>query len=170
MESVQNQISIENHCDNDSSTVNKEQLAMPICITPYKEILGGKESIYDYVQDGYSVPDKVIAYLRTGIPDIMSPGIYAHPFKKGTRLLGPYWYTDGKYCWDRDTWKYVVKYGLTLPQDFINHVMSDEGTAFIEECIEDSDSWSEVIKRLKKKQGFICFLPENAGDYSIENF
>lgn len=170
MESIENQMSIENGWTNDSSTINEGQPEVPICITPYKEIFGGNESIYDYIQDEYFVPDKVIAYLKTAIPHIMCPGIYDHPFKKGTRLLGPYWYTDGKYCWDRDTWKYVIKYGLTLPQDFIEHVMSDEGTAFIEKCIEDSDSWSEVIKKLKKKQGFICFLPENAGDYSIENF
>lgn len=139
-------------------------------ITPYKEIRGGEESIYDHIQEGYTVPDKVIAYLRTTTPYLMSPGVYEHPFKAGCRLLGPYWYTDGKYCWDRDTWKYVVKYGLMLPPDFIDHVMSDEGTAFIEKCIDESDSWSEVIKRWKKKQGFICFLPENAGDRSLENF
>ena len=141
-----------------------------IDLTPYKELHGGNESIHNHVQPGYTVPDKVIAYLRTTNPLLMSPGVYDHPFKPGKRLLGPYSYTDGKYFWDRDTWKYVVKYGLVLPQDFIDHVMSDEGTAFIEKCIDESDSWCEVIKGWKKRQGFICFLPENAGDTSLENF
>ena len=142
----------------------------PICITPYTELRAGEKSIYDYVREGYTVPDKVIAYLRTTKPFLMSPGIYDHPFKKGYRLTGPYLYTDGKYYWDRDTWKYVVKYGLTLPQDFIDHVMSDEGTRFIEKCIEEHDSWGNAIKEWKKRQGFICFLPENAGDHSIDDF
>ena len=141
-----------------------------VCITSYKEIRGGEKSIYENVREGYSVPEKVIAYLRTTTPFMMSPGIYEHPFKPGSRLLGPYLYTDGKYYWDRDTWKYVLKYGLVLPQEFIDHVMSEEGTVFIEKCIEESDSWSNVIKEWKKRQGFICFLPENAGDRSIEDF
>ena len=36
-----------------------------IDITPYKELLhGGEKSIYDYVNAGYKVADKVIVYLR----------------------------------------------------------------------------------------------------------
>ena len=68
-------------------------------------------------------------------------------------------YTDGKYHWDRDTWKYVVKYHVTLPQEFIDHVMSEEGAAFIERFIDQSDSWSDTIKKLKKRQAFyVCCL------------
>lgn len=52
-----------------------------VCISPFKEINGGEESIYDYVQDRYEVPDKVIAYLKTTNPYLMSLGIYKHPFK-----------------------------------------------------------------------------------------
>lgn len=146
------------------------EMRKKVCVSPFKEIRCGKESIYDYVKDGYTVPDKVIAYLRTTEPYLMSPGIYEHPFKPGTRLLGPYMYTDGHYYWDRDTWKYVVKYHVTLPQEFIDHVMSEEGSAFIEQCIENSDSWSNAIKSWKKKQGFACFLPDNAGDKDLEDF
>ena len=37
-----------------------------ICLTPYRELMGGKDkSIYDFVQEDYSAPDKVIAYLKT---------------------------------------------------------------------------------------------------------
>ena len=36
-----------------------------ISLTPYKEIKGGSLSIYDYVEEGYSAPEKVIRYLRT---------------------------------------------------------------------------------------------------------
>ncbi len=100
-----------------------------ICIFPFREIRCGKDSIYDHVQSGYAVPEKVIAYLRAGRPCTVSPGIYDHPFRPGTTLLGPYLYTDGHYVWDRDTWKYVVKYHVTLPQEFVAHVMADEGPA-----------------------------------------
>jgi hypothetical protein len=33
-----------------------------------------------------------------------------------------------------DTWKYVLKYHVTLPKEFIDHVMSEEGIAFMEWC------------------------------------
>lgn len=69
---------------------------MPIILTPYKELKFGELSIYDFVQEGYTVPKKVIACLQTKKPYIMSPGIYNHPFKEGKSLLGPYLYTDGK--------------------------------------------------------------------------
>lgn len=148
-----------------------EELQKMVCITPYKEICCGDESIYRNVEDGYLVPDKVIAYLRIGKPYMMSPGIYVHPFKKDVNLLGPYMYTDGHFYWDRDTWKYVVKYGLKLPQTFIDHVMSEEGTQFLESCKADKNdngSWSDVIKDWKKEPG--CWLPDNAGDKELEDF
>lgn len=147
-----------------------EKFNQTVCISPYKEIRCGCESIYDNIEEGYTVPAKVIAYLRTTTPYIMSPGVYAHPFKKDVHLLGPYMYTDGHFCWDRDTWKYVMKYGLKLPQEFIDHVMSEAGTKFIESCIEKNESWSTTIKEWKKKQGFVCFLPDNAGDVELEKF
>ena len=141
-----------------------------ISLTPFKELRGGKESIYDNIKDGYSVPSKVIAYLKTTNPYMMSPGIYEHPFIKGKRLLGPYLYTDGKYCWDRDTWKYVLKYGLTLPKDFIDHVMSDAGTAFIEKCKEENPSWGKTIACWEQRDSFTSFLPVNAGDVDLSDF
>ena len=141
-----------------------------IPITPYKELRGGKESIHEHIQEGYAVPNKVIAYLQTTEPFMMSPGIYEHPFKEGNRRLGPYLFTDGKYYWDRDTWKYVVKYGLVLPQEFIDHVMSDEGTAFLEKCEKENNSWGNVIGKWKEQPNTICLLPENAGDMDLEDF
>ena len=141
-----------------------------ISITPYKELRGGKECIHEHIQKGYAVPTKVIAYLQTTEPFMMSLGIYDHPFKAGTRLLGPYMHTDGKYYWDRDTWKYVLKYNLVLPQEFIDHVMSDEGTAFLEKCAKENNSWRKVIRKWKEQPNTICLIPENAGDIDLEDF
>ena len=147
-----------------------EEMQRMICLSPFKELDCGDKSIHDFVQEGYTVPDRVIAYLRTTKPYAMCPGIYEHPFKPGKELLGPYMYTDGKHYWDRDMWKYVVKYHVTLPQEFIDYVMSDEGAAFIEDFIDQSDSWPNVIKNWKKQQGSLCLLPDNAGDIEIEEF
>ena len=147
-----------------------EEMSKMICLSPFKEIEGGDESIYDYVKEGYTVPDQVIAYLRTTEPYYMCPGIYEHPFKPGQRLLGPYVYTDGKYYWDRDTWKYVLKYHVTLPQEFVDHAMSDEGAAYIESFLKKSDSWSDTIQDWKKEEGVLCLLPDDAGDIELDEF
>lgn len=54
-----------------------------IPLTPYIELHDGEESIRDHVKEGYTVPHKVIEYLQTTTPFMMSPGIYEHPFKPG---------------------------------------------------------------------------------------
>ncbi|MBD5087360.1 MAG: hypothetical protein HDT30_00895 [Clostridiales bacterium] len=142
-----------------------------ICLTPYKEIRGGEKSIYDYVKEGYSVPEKVIKYLKTTKPYVMSPGVYKHPFKENSTLLGPYLYYDGiKYCWDRDTWKYIKKYGLTLPKEFIDYVMSEAGTAYLQSCQESEESWSNVISGMKESKNMFCMLSNDAEDEDIKDF
>lgn len=148
----------------------EEQKEM-VCISPFKEIHCGEHSIFDYVQEGYTVPEKVIEYLRTTKPYMMCPGIYEHPFIEGKDLLGPYMYTDGHYWWDRDMWKYVLKYHVTLPQEFIDYVMSDSGTEFLKQCEIEEDSWSSKIKDWKKseEQG-LCLLPDDAGDKELADF
>ena len=148
----------------------RKKWAQMICLTPYKELSNGSESIHGHVHEGYTVPEKVIAYLRTTKPFMMCPGIYDHPFKAGLKLSGPYLYTDDTYYWDRDTWKYVVKYGLELPQEFIDNVMSEDGTRFIEQQTEAGESWSAEIKKMKEKKGSMCLLPDDAGDIKLEDF
>ncbi|MBR4514070.1 MAG: hypothetical protein IKO61_04215 [Lachnospiraceae bacterium] len=147
-----------------------EEMNNKVCLSPFKELNEGDKSIYDFVRDGYSVPDKVIAYLRIKEPYMMSPGVYDHPFKTGTQLLGPYLYTDGYYYWDRDLWKYVIKYHVTLPQEFIDYVMSNDVDPFFESYIDKSDLWTETIKKMKKKQGILCLLPQDSGDKELSDF
>jgi hypothetical protein len=148
-----------------------EKRSKMVCVMPFKEIHCGEESIYDYVKEGYQVPDKVIAYLQTTNPYMMCPGIYEHPFKKGESLLGPYMYTDGHYWWDRDAWKYVVKYHVMLPQAFVDYVMSDLGTKYLEEFSRNNESWQATIKDWKESENYdLCLLPDNAGDIELENF
>ena len=140
-----------------------------ISLMPFREIRCGEQSIFDHVDESFVVPPKVIAYLQTTKPLAVCFGVYKHPFK-GTNLLGPYLYTDGEYYWDRDAWKYVVKYHVTLPQAFIDKVMSDVGTAFLKECENSGESWETIIAEWKKQPDSICLLPDDAGDYSLDDF
>ena len=151
------------------SPEERRRLAAMINVMPYKEIDGGEESIYDHIDENYVVPEKVIAYLKTTQPHAVCMGIYKHPFKDQD-LLGPYWYTDGEYYWDRDAWKYVVKYHVTLPQAFVDKVMSEEGTAFLEKCMESDESWAKNIQSLKARPNTLCLMPDDAGDIDLEDF
>lgn len=151
------------------SLAEMERLAAMINVMPYKEINGGDESIYDHVDKNFVVPEKVIAYLQTTQPYLVCMGIYDHPFKD-MQLCGPYWYTDGEFFWDRDAWKYVIKYHVTLPQSFIDKVMSEEGAAFLEKFAESNESWVKRIKELKQKPNTLCLVPEDIGDYPLEDF
>ncbi len=151
------------------SPAEMRHLAAMVNVMPYKEINGGEESIYDHIDENFVVSEKVIAYLQTTQPYLVCMGLYKHPFKD-MQLCGPYWYTDGEYYWDRDAWKYVIKYHVTLPQNFIDKVMSDEGTAFLKKCAESGESWSEKIKEQKECPNTTCLMPENSGDYSLDDF
>ena len=71
--------------------------------------------------------------------------------------------------WDRDTWKYVIKYGLKLSEDFIAHVMSEEGETFLQ-SVSGEDSWQERLQDLKQQKNTLCLLPDDAGDISLEEF
>ena len=109
-----------------------EEYSDKVCLSPYKELRSGDESIHDHVQPGYSVPEQVIEYLRSAPFYYCCPGIYEHPFKPGTRLLGPNARTDGTFYWDVDLWEYVSEYHVVLPQAFVDHVMSETGAAMLE--------------------------------------
>lgn len=65
----------------------------------------------------------------------------------------------------------MVKYHVTLPQEFIDHVMSDEGTEFLKQCELDGNSWSGRIKDWKNsEENGLCLLSDDAGDMGLEDF
>ena len=64
----------------------------------------------------------------------------------------------------------VIKYGLVLPQTFIDHVMTEEGTKFIEQQIDANESWSDTIKQWKKREGFISLIPFDERDSELKDF
>ncbi|MBQ5754667.1 MAG: hypothetical protein IIV90_03260, partial [Oscillospiraceae bacterium] len=94
-----------------------------------------------------------------------------HPFKPGVKLDNLFYKDDYGYCWDGHTWKYVLKYGLTLPEEFIAHVMSEEGTAYINQCIDQNPNWSDAMKKWKKEhQGYLCLMPTREEIKKLEYF
>ena len=111
----------------------------------------------------------MILYLQTTQPHALALGLYKHPFKD-MKLCGPYQYTDGEYYWDRDAWKYIVKYHVTISQNFIDKVMSDEGTAFLKKYAESNEEWRKRIKELKENPAALYLLPKEPGDYSLDEF
>ena len=96
------------------------------CLSPFKEINCGSESIYDYVKEGYTAPDKVIDYLRSAAPYLTCLGVYEHPFIKEKMIAGPYLCKDDNFYWEQNTWEYVAKYHVILPQEFIDYIMFEE--------------------------------------------
>lgn len=165
------EVAVNNNKNLQDEVLNEyERMCFDKCLTPFKELCAGDLSIHDYLEPGYKVPVKVIIYLKVGKASFVCMGVYKHPFKQDRNLLGPYYMTDDYYMWDRDTWKYVVKYGLKLPQKFIDHVMSEAGTEFIEKQLAAENNWPGIIKKWKKDKKVICLMPDNAGDYDVDNF
>lgn len=149
---------------------SRERRRRMVCLTPFRELGLGDESIHDWVEEGYTVPGKVIAYLQTTEPDVMFPGIYDHPFRTGVHLLGPYCYGDGHYWWDRDAWKYVVKYHVRLPREFVDYVMSGAGDEFLQAHKPSASSWYDAIEDANGGMSHGNYLPRDAGDVGLEDF
>ena len=98
-----------------------------ICLTPYRELRHGADSLKAHLSAPRILPERVRQYLSLGRVVQVVQGIYRHPFS-GKELVGPVLLGDGgRYTWDRDTLEYVEKYGLELPDEFIDYVMGSEG-------------------------------------------
>ena len=128
-----------------------------IMVYEIENFVNGKKNIYKHCQKGYRVHEKVIMYLRIFNPCMAVGLMYEHPFIKGKRCTGKAYMTDGKYCWDSDTLEYVLNYDLVLPQDFIDHIMSDYGTDFLSRCIKVRN-FKEAWEIRKTKPNQPCVL------------
>ncbi len=149
--------------DNKDTQAFLDEMNRRFCLTPYKELHMGEERIYDHLSHSVTVPDKVILYLQAKKLYYLCPGLYSHPFHEEITLCGPYAYTDGYYYWDRDTWKYVVKYGLVLPQQFIDYVMTNEAAEFLNQK-------HEGVHHLADRKNMFDFLPKDSGDIPLDQF
>ena len=70
----------------------------------------------------------------------------------------------------KDTWKYVVKYHVTLTQEFIDHVMSGDGKAYLNQFAKENNFCANLIEDLKNRPNTICLLPDDAGEIPLANF
>ena len=98
-----------------------------VCLTPYRELRHGGESLFNHLGKKKELSARVRQYLSLGIRQSFVQGIYRHPFT-GKELVGPVLVGDGvRFTWDRDTLEYVESYGLELPAEFLDFVNSPEG-------------------------------------------
>ena len=141
-----------------------------INIMPYVELQSGEESIHDHIDPDQVVPEEVIEYLKHGEFRLVCMGIYPHPFEPDVRLCGPYWYGDDKYEWDRDAWKYASKYHVELPQEFIDHVLSEDGQKWLEEHKDlEPGQGHKALGKMVEGHG-LNLTPKNDGDVPIDKF
>ena len=64
----------------------------------------------------------------------------------------------------------MVKYHVTLPQEFIDYVMSGEGDAVLNEYQDQPDTWADVFQKMRERDNVNCMLPDDAGDMDIDDF
>lgn len=104
----------------------------------FREMLDGSPndpSIKDYVNKGADYPiDKVCAYLDSGLPLIISPGVAPDVIDETKGSAGsPSILTDGKWAWSGVLSYYVKNYNLLLDKNFIDTMISNDWTIPIRE-------------------------------------
>ena len=85
-------------------------------------------SIKDYVNKGADYPiDRICAYLDSGLPLIISPGVVSDVIDETKGSAGsPSILTDGKWAWSGVLSYYVKNYNLLLDKDFIDTMISND--------------------------------------------
>ena len=96
----------------------------------FREMLDGSPSdpsIKDYVNRGADYPiDKMCAYLDSGLPLIVSPGLVPDVIDESKGNAGsPSILTDGKWAWSGVLSYYVKNYNLQLDGEFIDTMISN---------------------------------------------
>ena len=85
-------------------------------------------SIKEYVNKNAKYPiDKICAYLDSGLPLIVSPGLVLDVIDETKGNAGsPSILTDGKWAWSGVLSYYVKNYNLALDDDFIATMISND--------------------------------------------
>lgn len=120
-------------------------------------------------KEGYQVPDKVIAYLCAGRSKGAVAHLMQHPFKSD-KSISCHRYGDEMYTWYKDTWKFVVKYGLQLPKEFIDKVMSLESDIYFQNMIHILYGDKPLLEKHKQSLGYKCFLPSHSQLKELKDF
>lgn len=81
-------------------------------------------SIKDLINKPIKEKEKVIKYMRSCTITSASPAIITDLINPDIKFAELYCMTDGKYGWRSDVIYYVEKYDMELPEEFIQHVLS----------------------------------------------
>lgn len=97
----------------------------------FKEMPDGSPddlSIKDFVDKNTEYPiDKICAYLESGLPLIVVPGVVQDVIDENKGSAGsPSILTDGKWAWSGVLSYYVKNYNLLLNSDFINSMIEND--------------------------------------------
>lgn len=97
----------------------------------FKEMPDGSPddlSIKDFVDKNTEYPiDKICAYLESGLPLIVAPGVVQDVIDENKGSAGsPSILTDGKWAWSGVLSYYVKNYNLSLNSDFINSMIEND--------------------------------------------
>lgn len=101
-------------------------------------------SIKDYLNKGEDYPiEKICAYLDSGLPLIVSPGVAFDIVDEAKGVAGsPSILTDGKWAWSGVLSYYVKNYGLLLDSEFVDTMMANDWKIPIRESDLD---YSDII-------------------------
>ena len=113
----------------------------------FREMIDGNPtdpSIKDYIGKGIDYPiDKICAYLDSGLPLIVSPGLVLDVIDESKGDAGsPSILTDGKWAWSGVLSYYVKNYILMLDSDFIDTMISNDWRIPIK---EDELDYSNIL-------------------------
>mgnify|MGYP003288874218 CR=1 FL=1 len=97
----------------------------------FREMVDGSPndpSIKDYLNKGADYPiEKICAYLDSGLPLIVSPGVTFDIVDEAKGVAGsPSILTDGKWAWSGVLSYYVKNYGLLLDSEFVDTMMAND--------------------------------------------
>ncbi len=113
----------------------------------FREFLGSSQndpSLKDYINKGADYPiDKICAYLDSGLPLIVSPGVALDVIDETKGVAGvPSILTDGKWAWSGLLSYYVKNYKIMLDNEFIDTMLSNDWKIPIE---EDDLDYSNIL-------------------------
>ena len=96
----------------------------------FREMPDGRSSdpsIKDYLNKGEDYPiEKICAYLDSGLPLIVSPGVAFDIVDEAKGVAGsPSILTDGKWAWSGVLSYYVKNYNLRLNDEFLETMISN---------------------------------------------
>ena len=97
----------------------------------FREMLDGSlsdPSIKDYLNKGTDYPiEKICAYLDSGLPLIVSPGVALDIIDETKGVAGsPSILTDGKWAWSGVLSYYVRNYNLMLDSNFVDTMIAND--------------------------------------------